>query len=216
MPKSATSARRSGRAAPMAPDDRRRAIVDVVVPLLLRHGDAVTTKQIAEAAGIAEGTIFRVFPDKAALLMATAEETMNPATGRAELDAALEGVTDLRERVRVTTERLHARSERVMAVMIALRGVWMSQAHEHPQERPPGPPQFILDANRALLETLTAVFEPHRAELTVEPRTAALLLRTLVLGSRHPGAEQEQMLTADEIADALLDGIRSHPAQEED
>ena len=69
----------------MAPDDRRRAIVDAVVPLLLAHGDDVTTKQIADAAGIAEGTIFRVFPDKPALLMAAAAETMNPSDGGAEL-----------------------------------------------------------------------------------------------------------------------------------
>ena len=84
--------RRAGRAAPMAPDERRRAIVDAVVPLLLEHGDDVTTRQIAEAAGIAEGTIFRVFPDKAALLLAAAEEIINPATGRAELEAALAGL----------------------------------------------------------------------------------------------------------------------------
>jgi AcrR family transcriptional regulator len=190
----------------MAPDERRRAIVDAVVPLLLANGDAVTTREIAEAAGIAEGTIFRVFPDKAALLLATAEETMNPATGRADLAAALEGVTTLREKVLITTERLNARSERVMAVMIALRGVWMSQpeksGHRH------GPPQFILDANRAVLEMLTEVFEEHRDELTVEPGTAALLLRTLVLGSRHPGVSQDELLTPDQIADALLDGVR--------
>lgn len=199
----------------MAPDDRRQAIVDVVVPLLLRHGDDVTTRQIAEAAGIAEGTIFRVFPDKAALLMATAEETMNPATVHADLQAALDGVSDLRGKVLVTTERMHARSERVMAVMIALRRVWMSQPGKHRHKKmPPGPPQFIVDANRALLETLTEVFEPHRDELTVEPRTAALLLRTLVLGSRHPGAEREPMLTSEEVADALLDGIRSHHPRE--
>jgi AcrR family transcriptional regulator len=190
----------------MAPDERRRAIVDAVVPLLLANGDAVTTREIAEAAGIAEGTIFRVFPDKAALLLATAEETMNPATGRADLAAALEGVTTLREKVLITTERLNARSERVMAVMIALRGVWMSQpeksGHRH------GPPQFILDANKAVLEMLTEVFEEHRDELTVEPGTAALLLRTLVLGSRHPGVSQDEVLTPDQIADALLDGVR--------
>ena len=150
----------------MAPDDRRQAIVDVVVPLLLRHGDDITTRQIAEAAGIAEGTIFRVFPDKSALLMATAEETMNPATARADLLAALDGITDLRGKVQVTTERMHERSERVMAVMIALRRVWMSQPHKQHKKMPPGPPQFIVEANKALLETLTEVFEPHRDELT--------------------------------------------------
>ncbi|MEP6815793.1 MAG: TetR/AcrR family transcriptional regulator [Marmoricola sp.] len=210
-----STTRRTGRAAPMAPEDRRRAIIDVVVPLLLQHGGGVTTKQIAEAAGIAEGTIFRVFPDKSALLMAAAEETMNPAGGRAELEAALAGITDLRERVLVTTERLHARSEKVVAVMMALREVWISQPPEQHRDHPTGPPQFILDSHRALLDRLTEVFEPHRAELNVEPRKAALLLRTLVLGVRHPGAAADQVLAPAEIADALLGGIRTRPEKEE-
>jgi AcrR family transcriptional regulator len=204
----------------MSPDDRRRAIVDVVVPLLLEHGDAVSTRQIAEAAGIAEGTIFRVFPDKAALLLAAAEETMNPSSGREELSDALAGLTDLRERLLVTAEVLNARSEKVMAVMIALRGAVLSGASQHRHEgRPSGPPQFMVDAQRALLDRLTEVFEPHREELSVEPRTAALLLRTLVLGARHPGVGQEQQLRPDQIADALLDGIRDrstdHPTEGE-
>ncbi len=193
----------------MAPDERRRAIVDVAVPLLLQHGHAVTTKQIAEAAGIAEGTIFRVFEDKSALLMAAAEETMNPSSGSDDLSAALAGVTDLHERVKVTARHLADRSEKVMAVMMALRGLWMSQASEsgHRDHRP-GPPQFVIDSHRALLDRLTAVFEPHRDELAVPPRKAALLLRTLTLGLRHPGADQEPMLAPEEIADVLLDGIR--------
>src|SRR3954465_7061413 len=97
------------RAAPLSADERRDAIIDVVVPLLLQHGSEVTTRQIAEAAGIAEGTIFRVFPDKAALLMAAAEETMNPPEGRTELEIALAGVTDLRERVVISAQRLQER-----------------------------------------------------------------------------------------------------------
>jgi AcrR family transcriptional regulator len=195
----------------MAPDDRRRAIVDAVVPLLLQHGDAVTTRQIAEAAGIAEGTIFRVFPDKPALLLAAAEETMDPAAARRELAAALEGATTLRDKVLVATERLTARSERVMAVMMALRSVWMSQEPTSRHDPRHGPPQFIRDSNHAVLEMLTDVFEEHRDELSVKPATAALLLRTLVLGSRHPGVPHDERLTPAEMADALLDGIRAQP-----
>ena len=194
------------RAAPMAPDDRRRAIVDAVVPLLLAHGDDISTKQIAEAAGIAEGTIFRVFPDKPALLMAAAAETMNPSDGGAELEAALAGHDDLRERVRITAERMIERSERVVAVMMALRKIWMSQPQ---REHPEGPPAFVTEANRNLQVMLTRVFEPHRAELTVDPSTAATVLRTLVLGSRHPGVDPETRLTAEQIVDVLLDGIRT-------
>jgi AcrR family transcriptional regulator len=191
----------------MAPDERRRTIVDAVVPLLLAHGDDVSTRQIAEAAGIAEGTIFRVFPDKPALLMAAAEETMDPARGRADLEAALAGVTALREKVLLTTEQLEARSERVMAVLMALRRIAMSQPgtrHDHRD----GPPAFMVEANRALQEMLTDVFEPHRAELRVDPATAATVLRTLVLGSRHPGTDPSHRLTPDQIADVLLDGVR--------
>lgn len=197
----------------MAPDERRRAIVDAVVPLLLEHGDAVTTRQIAEAACIAEGTIFRVFPDKAALLLAAAEESMDPGTTRADLAAALEGLTTLREKVLVVTERLTARSERVMALMIALRSVWMSQEGKHSHQPRHGPPQFIRDSNHAVLEMLTDVFEEHEDELSVKPATAALLLRTLVLGSRHPGVPHDELLSPHEIADALLDGVRAHPRE---
>jgi AcrR family transcriptional regulator len=191
----------------MPPDDRRRAIVDAVVPLLLQHGDEVSTKQIAEAAGIAEGTIFRVFPDKAALLMAAAEETMNPADGGAGLEAALVGHDDLRDRVRITTERMIERSDRVIVVMMALRRIWLSQPpkRRHAAE----PPAFMREANQNLQAMLTRVFEPHRGELSVDPSTAATVLRTLVLGSRHPGVDPDTRLTAEQIVEVLLDGIRT-------
>jgi len=193
----------------MAPDERRRAIVEAVVPLLLASGGEVSTRQIAEAAGIAEGTIFRVFPDKPALLRAAAEETMDPDRNRAALDAALVGAETLREKVVVTAREMAVRSEKVMAVMMALRRLWMSQPE--PRPKPDGPPSFVTEANRTLHERLTEIFEPHRDELTVAPTAAASLLRTLVLGSRYPGSDPDQRLSPDQVADALLDGIRIHP-----
>src|SRR6266540_3926294 len=61
------------RAASLPPDERRSMIVAATLPLLLEHGEMVTTRQIADAAGIAEGTIFRVFSDKDAVISAVLE-----------------------------------------------------------------------------------------------------------------------------------------------
>ena len=53
-------------------------IVRSVLPLVLEHGAAVTTHQIAHAAGIGEGTIFRAFKDKEELLDACVHEALKP------------------------------------------------------------------------------------------------------------------------------------------
>jgi len=72
----------------MPPDERRAAIIAAVVPLLHEHGEAVTCRQIAEAAGIAEGTIFRVFADKDELLLAAFDREVDLAP----LEAAIRSI----------------------------------------------------------------------------------------------------------------------------
>ncbi|AHH94868.1 TetR/AcrR family transcriptional regulator [Kutzneria viridogrisea] len=52
----------------MSTEERRETIAVAALPLLAEHGTDVTTSQIAKAAGIAEGTVFRVFKDKQELL----------------------------------------------------------------------------------------------------------------------------------------------------
>jgi AcrR family transcriptional regulator len=74
----------------LLPEERRRQLVDVALRLFAENGyDATTTRQIAEAAGVAEGLIFRYFRSKQEILLAVLRrqhpvETLYQA--RAELE----------------------------------------------------------------------------------------------------------------------------------
>jgi AcrR family transcriptional regulator len=203
----------------LAPDERRRAIVDAVIPLLVQQGSSVTTRQIAEAAGVAEGTLFRVFPDKAALLHAAARAVFDPARGRASL-AAIPADLDLEAMVRAAADVLLAGMRQTIAVMIAVRGALVEDPGrgpdlagaskpapgEGPNERT-GPPAFIREANQAVLEALTVLFERYADQLRLSPVRAAVVLRGLVLGIGHPGMNEDNQLTPDEVASVVVSGV---------
>jgi AcrR family transcriptional regulator len=192
----------------MSPDDRRRAIVQAMLPLLVERGDEITTRQIAEAAGIAEGTIFRVFPDKKALMLAAAEEAINPADGAAAWEQAMAEIGPLRDKVVAAAQRVLDRMRMTMTVMFAVRRHLGSHEELHRHDKKHfGPPQFVIDAQAELHRRLTGIFEAHRDELAVDPEVAAVALRSLIFGASRPELGMTPALTAEQIADLLLSGV---------
>jgi AcrR family transcriptional regulator len=192
----------------MSADERRKAILGVVVPLLAEKGSELSTREIAEAAGVAEGTIFRVFGDKRALMVAAAREAINPEGGEELFAEAIHQHDDLRGKVVAAAERVQERMLLTMAVMVAVRVHLMADAHADDHRRKhPGPPKFVLEAQEALNERLTTLFEPHRDELAIEPAQAAVALRSLVFGASRPELGMRAVLTPDQIADVLLHGV---------
>jgi AcrR family transcriptional regulator len=185
----------------MEPEDRRKAILQAVIPLLVARGAAVTTREMAEAAGIAEGTIFRVFPDKTALIREAVRMSVDPGPIQEDLaqiypDAPLD--VQLAEAARVLNERFET--------VIALVGILATLPHE-PSHQAAGPPRFVAEANAAINESLALIFERHRDKLRLKPARAANAFRGLLLASSHPTLAVTERLTVEEVVAVLLDGI---------
>ena len=99
--------------------DAARRIVEAALPLLRKHGDKVTTAQIAKAAGLAEGTLFRAFRDKPELLKATLCAALDSAPAEAKL-RAIDPALGLRDTLIAAVEILSHRIEQVWHLMTVL------------------------------------------------------------------------------------------------
>jgi AcrR family transcriptional regulator len=184
----------------MAPEDRRAALVEACVPLLYEHGLDVSTKQIASAAGVAEGTIFGVFKDKNSLLVEALIRALHPQQTLDRL-AAIDRALPLRERLTITAELIQRRFAENALLMAAARTMaMMGGNHEEAGAR--------MTRSRTMLEAaITAVIEPDADTLRRTPQaTARLLLLFAGANTYGPFADPENF-NAGELVSLLLDGL---------
>jgi AcrR family transcriptional regulator len=177
----------------MPPEQRRAAIIEAAHPLLIEHGDGVTIRQIAAAAGVAEGTIFGVFADKEELLTATVQaaidiEPLERSIAEIDPDAPFE------DRLIQATELIQARIVDVWQLVSKVRTKHRKH-HSGPMLQSP-----------ALVAMLSS--DPDR--FRVDPATAARMLRALTLSLSHPMLATEPA-TAPQIVDMFLNGAGARP-----
>lgn len=164
-------------------------IVAATLPLLLEHGDRVTSRQIAEAAGIAEGTIFRAFRDKDEVIAAVIEAALDQ-----------QPLEDALSRIDPSLPFDDAVAAAIVILQQRLIDIWRlvssvgTRFHEKTRR-----PMTVSHA-------LVRLFEAHRDRLAVDPIVAARLLRALTLSTTHPMIAGEPMSPA-EIRQLFLHGV---------
>jgi|SoiMetStandDraft_2_1073263.scaffolds.fasta_scaffold07149_4 AcrR family transcriptional regulator len=193
----------------LAPQERRAAIIEATVPLLREHGVLVTTRQIADAAGVAEGTIFGVFRDKPSLIRAAVLSALDPEQGVRRI-AAIQS-PDLRVRLAETARILTDGFELNGKLFGLLRGAAKTGDDDQDAELH----ARIHEGQRRMIETIAQAFEPDRDQLRVPPVQAAQLFVTLhFANNRHAMfASGQPPLSAEQIVSLLLDGLLKRPSQ---
>lgn len=183
----------------MPPDERRAAIVEATLPLVYEHGNGVTVRMIAEAAGVAEGTIFTVFRDKDALMTAVRERAFDGQIALRAL-AAIDRAAPLRERLVAVVDILSSNLQRAFLLITALGLTSPPKDSESDARR--------RQINDAFAATIVDLIEPDASQLAVPASQVAHVLRLLVFSASHPVINDGHPLSAAQIVDSVLDGAR--------
>ncbi|MGW5941270.1 TetR/AcrR family transcriptional regulator [Streptomyces celluloflavus] len=196
-------------------EQRRAMIVAAALPLVAEYGAAVTTGQIARAAGIGEATIFRAFKDKSEVLDACVAEALGTDHVLREL-GSISLDEPLAVRLAEAAEAVRAHLERLGTLVGALH----ASGHRgggpaRPGDRPPPDsrtPDGRTQSLAALRDSVAELIEPDRDALRLSPeKVAAAFLGLLFARLRTPIAEDDVPLSPEELIAVLLHGTLTHP-----
>jgi len=180
------------RARPLAPDERREAILDAVLPLLRERGRDVTSRELAEASGVAEGTIFRAFGDKESLLEAAVVKLLAPEPFRAELRRIPHDLS-FEDKLACVIDALRVRFGEVFRIM-TIFGL-------------EGPPPVREAGNGDWLEIVRDLFEHDVHRLGVPVDTVAWYLRLVAFGASIEPFNHFRSFDSTELAGIIAHGV---------
>lgn len=186
------------RAAPLPLDERRAALIAATEPLLEQFGREISTRQIAEAAGIAEGTIFRAFATKEELIDAVIKDSFDIHRTCDEL-AQIDRGLSLEERLIAAVVILQERLRRVFALYGSLR--LRKEAPDHDSFRT----RQQVD-NELINEAIAALIGPDQDQLRLAVMEAASALRAITFAITHPILGDQRLADPEQIVDLVLNG----------
>ncbi|WP_433367353.1 TetR/AcrR family transcriptional regulator [Actinoplanes sp. CA-142083] len=184
----------------LAPEERRQALIAATIPLLHEHGLDVSTRQIAAAAGVAEGTIFGVFESKNSLVVCSVIQALDPQVtldGLAAIDRSL----PLRDRMSAAAELIHARMAENAQLMTAARKLILAGQSD------PETGGRMASSRERLRDALIAVIEPDAALLRRPPHAVAQTLLLFCGANTYGPFGDPDNFRGAELVSLLLDGF---------
>jgi AcrR family transcriptional regulator len=192
----------------MAPEERRAALIQATIPLLHEHGVDVSTRQIAEAAGVAEGTIFGVFENKNKLVTLSVLEALDPQPTIDAL-AAIDRSLPLRERLTAAAALVSARFSEHAHLMSAVRKLMITTGGGGGLEVGR---RMMADRGR-VQAALAEVIEPDAAALRRSPESVSRLLLLYCGAHTYGPFGDPDGFDPRETVSLLLDGLLNRGAQ---
>ncbi len=163
---------------------------------------------MAEAAGVAEGTLFTVFDDKRALVLAAIEDRMDAAPLRCEL-AALDKELSLEQKLLAGAAVIMPRLDEVRGLASVLHSLPTPGKSANKRQ-----PRYFEAWNAAINDGLAMLLEPHARQLRLAPERVAHLFATLLFSSSAPYASFGDRFTPGELVELLLHGIETRVVEE--
>ena len=175
-------------------------IIGAVIPMLLEHGASLTTRQIAEGVGVAEGTLFRAFGDKETLIRTAVEAFFDPTA----MHAAIRGIDPELSLEDTTAAIIGAVRERLTGVfrMMAAMG---------------GKPHKPAASDReAFTQLIAEVLEPHAHELAWPADRVAHAVRLITFAASIPEINAGMEFSTRELTALVLHGLTTPLDQTKD
>lgn len=186
----------------MPPDERRAAIIAAARPLVQRGGPSVSTRDVAEAAGIAEGTLFRVFETKDALIEAVLADVMDPEASCAEI-RSIAPDQPLAARIEQVVDVLADRIREVTGFFVAMR----LAPRDHSEEKERALRDTHAEHTRMVNAAIVHVIGADAVLLRVTATQAAQLVWSLSFVTGHPMIGADLDLSASATAELVLHGV---------
>ncbi|AKU19293.1 hypothetical protein VV02_24855 [Luteipulveratus mongoliensis] len=186
----------------MPTEERRQALIDATLRAIREHHCSPSTRQIAQAAGVAEGTIFRVFASKEELLDAAVAAAFDPGPIEEAL-AEISMELPLRDRLVSVVHLLQRRFSDVFELMGALGMSAPPSEHVNNSRTP--------ERHAILSEQFIDLIRPDADQLRCSPEQAMTYLRLFSFSGSHPKITHGEVLTAEQIVDTILYGVVVDP-----